>query len=44
MAAINLGFEVKGEPENKREGHKAIINMKSSQALLKHLSLAYYSN
>ena len=44
QAALNLGFQVSGNPEHRKEGSKAIVNMSENQDLLKHLSLAYYAN
>jgi hypothetical protein len=43
-AALNLGFKVIGNPEDRKKGGEAIVNMKEQTSLLKTLSLAYYGN
>ena len=44
VASLNLGFKVKGQPMNKKDGDKAQIIMQEKNELQKHLSLAYYAN
>lgn len=43
-AALNLGFEVAGDPSSKKTGDDAIVVMQEKTGLQKHLSLAYYAN
>ena len=42
-AALNLGFNIKGNPMDKRQGHKATIKIIDKFVALKRLSLSYYS-
>ena len=35
LAALNLGFKVKGKPLHKKEGGNAIIDMRQNNGLLK---------
>lgn len=44
LAALNLGFIVKGDPSDKKKGNAAIIDLKEKDSLLKQLSLVYYGN
>ena len=41
---LNLGFEVKGKPLDKKVGDQAIVNFKERDSLLKTLSMSYYAN
>ena len=43
-AALNLGFKVLGNPDHKKEGGNAIVDMREQANLLKNLSFAYYGN
>ena len=43
-AALNLGFKVIGNPDDRKKGGDALVNMKEQNNLIKHLSLAYYGN
>lgn len=42
-AALNLGFKIKGNHQDRRQGHKAVIFLQDNIDLLKELSLSYYS-
>jgi len=33
-AALNLGFEVSGNPESKHDGNNAVINIKNNNSVL----------
>ena len=44
QAALNLGFQVIGDPNAKKTGDLAIIDTKEKDSLLKQMSLVYYGN
>lgn len=41
---INLGFKVKGNPADKKNGDEAIVYFAERDQLLKTLSMSYYAN
>ena len=44
QAAVNLGFLVRGQPNDKRKGDEALFNLQEKENNLVMLSLAYYAN
>ena len=44
QAVLNLGFEVKGDPLNKKTGDASIVSLQERDTMLKRLSLGYYVN
>ena len=43
-ALLNLGFQIKGDPMNKKNGDTSIVLLDERDSILKRLSLGYYVN
>ena len=43
-ALLNLGFQIKGDPMNKKTGDTSIVLLDERDSILKRLSLGYYVN
>ena len=44
QTVLSLGFNVKGNPIDRKRGDDAIVNLKEKNSLTKMLSMSYYSN